>query len=243
MPDPVGPEDGIRRLRRGIRGPKVAAAFQAGPELIGLPSFSGTWISKIHQRAATLAAHLKVGITHWPDSSTEPSGCAAGHVPSWMGAWTMVAHGQWSTFRGFYPSHGPSSLPQALPPSFSQDSTSPSGAVSVTAFSAPHCGHLNRRRGSAGWTCSVLRARLSSRPTSSMRCPHLSHGLSMAISASLWLPRRRSLPLTHRGAVIPEPSSSDRRCPLVRLTVPARGRTASSRTGTAISGRGPPHRA
>ena len=87
--------------------------------------------------------------------------------------------------RRVYPSHGPSSFPHALPPSFSQDSTSLSGAVSVTVSSAPHAGHLNRRRGSGGWTCSVGRARGSSRPTSSMRCPHLSHGRSMAIGASL----------------------------------------------------------
>ena len=84
LPDAVGPEDGIRRLRRGIRGPKVAVAFQADPELIGLPGFSGTRVLEVHQRATALAAHLKVGISHWPDSSTEPSGCTAGHVPSWM---------------------------------------------------------------------------------------------------------------------------------------------------------------
>ena len=34
-----------------------------------------------------------------------------------------------------YPSHGPSSWPHALPPSFSQASTSPSGAVSASVFS------------------------------------------------------------------------------------------------------------
>ena len=121
--------------------------------------------------------------------------------------------------RRVYPSHGPSSFPQALPPSFSQDSTSPSGAVSVTVFSVPHSGHLNRRR-SAGWTCSVLRARRSSRPTSSMRCPHLSHGLSIAIRASLWLPRQ-GVAAAHRGAAISEPTAWDRRRPLFRLTRPS----------------------
>ncbi len=84
LPDSIGPEDGIRRLRRGIRGPKVAAAFQAGPELIGLPGFSGTRIREVHHRSATLAAHLKIDVTHSPDSSTEPSWCPAGHVPPGM---------------------------------------------------------------------------------------------------------------------------------------------------------------
>ena len=73
LPDTIGPEDGIRRLRRGIRGPKVAAAFQAGPELIGLPGFARTRVREVHQRSATLAAHLKVDVIHSPDSITEPS--------------------------------------------------------------------------------------------------------------------------------------------------------------------------
>ena len=64
FPHAVGPEDGIGRFRRGIRRPKVAAAFQADPELVGRPGFAGTWICEIHERAATLAAHLKVDITH-----------------------------------------------------------------------------------------------------------------------------------------------------------------------------------
>ena len=83
FPHAVGPEDGIGRFRRGIRRPKVAAAFQAHPELIGLPGFHGTWICQIHERAAALAAHLKVGISHWLDPSSEPSGGAAEHMPSW----------------------------------------------------------------------------------------------------------------------------------------------------------------
>ena len=62
------------RFREGIRRPKVAAAFQADPELVGLPDFPGTWICEIHERAATLAAHLKVDVGHEPHSSAEASG-------------------------------------------------------------------------------------------------------------------------------------------------------------------------
>ena len=69
FPPAVGPKDRIGRFREGIRRPKVAAAFQADPELIGLPGFPGTWICEIHERAATLAAHLKVDISHEPHSS------------------------------------------------------------------------------------------------------------------------------------------------------------------------------
>ena len=67
-PDPVGPEDGVRRLRRGIRGPKVAVACQAHPELIGLPCCFGARVPEVHQRATALAAHLKVDLSHsrWP---------------------------------------------------------------------------------------------------------------------------------------------------------------------------------
>ena len=74
FPPAVGPKDGIGRFREGIRRPKVAAAFQAGPELVGLPGFPGTGICEIHERAATLAAHLKVDISHEPHSSAETSG-------------------------------------------------------------------------------------------------------------------------------------------------------------------------
>ena len=61
----------------------MAIAFQADPELIGLPGFSGTRILEVHQRATALAAHLKVGISHGPILAPT-SGYAAGHVPSWM---------------------------------------------------------------------------------------------------------------------------------------------------------------
>jgi hypothetical protein len=52
----------------------VAAAFQTDPELVELPGFPGTWIREIHERAATLAAHLKIDIAHEPYSSAEVSG-------------------------------------------------------------------------------------------------------------------------------------------------------------------------
>ena len=70
FPHAIGPEDGIGRFRQGIRGPKVAAAFQTDPELVELPDFPGTWIREIHERAATLAAHLKIDIAHEPYSSS-----------------------------------------------------------------------------------------------------------------------------------------------------------------------------
>ena len=73
FPHAVRPEDSIGRFRRGMRRPKVAAALQADPELVGLPGFPGTWVCEIHERAATLAAHLKVDITHEPHSSAEAS--------------------------------------------------------------------------------------------------------------------------------------------------------------------------
>ena len=66
FPLSTGPEDGIGRFRGGIRRPKVAAACQAGPELIGCPGLTGTWIGEIHERAAPLATHLKVDISHFP---------------------------------------------------------------------------------------------------------------------------------------------------------------------------------
>ena len=64
FPYAAGPKDGIGRFRGGIRRPKVAAAFQADPELVELPGFPGTWIREIHERAAALAAHLKIDIAH-----------------------------------------------------------------------------------------------------------------------------------------------------------------------------------
>ncbi len=73
FPHAIGPEDGIGRFRKGIRGPKVAAAFQADPELVELPGFPGTWIREIHERAATLAAHLEIDIAHDSYSSAEVS--------------------------------------------------------------------------------------------------------------------------------------------------------------------------
>ena len=78
FPYAVGPKDSIGRFRGGIRRPKVAAAFQADPELVELPGFPGTWVCEIHERAAALAAHLKIDIAHESHSSAEPSWCLAG---------------------------------------------------------------------------------------------------------------------------------------------------------------------
>ena len=36
-----------------------------------LPGFPGTWIREIHERAATLAAHLEIDIAHDSYSSAE----------------------------------------------------------------------------------------------------------------------------------------------------------------------------
>ena len=62
----------------------MAAAFQADPELVELPGFPGTWVCEIHERAATLAAHLKIDIAHESHSSAEPSWCLAEPVPRRM---------------------------------------------------------------------------------------------------------------------------------------------------------------
>ena len=62
----------------------MAAAFQADPELVGLPGFPGTWICEIHERAATLAAHLKVDISHEPHSRLGDLRVAAERVPRGM---------------------------------------------------------------------------------------------------------------------------------------------------------------
>ena len=58
----------------------MATAVQAGPELVGRPGFPGIWICEIHERTAPLAAHLKVDISHSPDSSAKPSWCPANNA-------------------------------------------------------------------------------------------------------------------------------------------------------------------
>ena len=117
FPLSIGPEDGISRFRGGIGRPKVAAAFQAGPELIGRPGLPGTWIGEIHERAAPLAAHLKVDISHSPDSSAEPSGCPAEHVPRGMREGNPVD-------RRVEPSHGPSLCPLSRAGTFCEPASS-----------------------------------------------------------------------------------------------------------------------
>ena len=80
FPLSIGPEDRIGRLRGGICRPKVATAVQAGPELVGRPGFPGIWICEIHECTTPLAAHLKVDISHSPDSSAKPSWCPANNA-------------------------------------------------------------------------------------------------------------------------------------------------------------------
>ena len=76
FPYAAGPKDGIGRFRGGIRRPKVAAAFQADPELVELPGFPGAWIREIHERAAALAAHLKIDIAHESILARSPHGAS-----------------------------------------------------------------------------------------------------------------------------------------------------------------------
>ena len=55
---------GLLASRRGIRGPEMAPATLADPELIGRPCVTWRGVAKFHLIAAALAANVDVHLGH-----------------------------------------------------------------------------------------------------------------------------------------------------------------------------------